>query len=250
LERAWEIDLSRAAANMYRIYGLMPIGDTVWMKYVGWWYHTSLATKRYWFGEPWGGQRSELSWPMYVENQEARVREIAQLAQDTKASLVDALGKTKTHEQQVPIIDGLVNDNEGQFQVNVPNYGALPGVPDNVVVEVPALVNRKGIQPIRVEPLPPKIMITQILPHVLSMERMLLAVKTGDRALLLWNLLDNHATQSYGQAEDVLEAILNLDFNQEMNEYFRWPARWHTNGTAQQRAPDDVAAYQTTPVTA
>jgi alpha-galactosidase len=218
----------------------MPIGDTVWMKYVGWWYHKDFAAKRYWFGEPWGGQRSHLSWPMYVENQEKKVREIAQLAQDPKASLIAALGQTKTREQQVPIIDGLVNDNEGQFQVNIPNYGALPGVPDDVVVEVPAIVNKKGIQPIRVPPLPPKIMLTQILPHVLSMERTLLALKTRDRSLLLWNLLDAKGTRSYAQAEAVLEAILDQPYNQGMDEYYRWPQGWEWNGTAQTPVRDDT----------
>jgi alpha-galactosidase len=241
LERAWEIDLSRAAVHMYRLYGLMPIGDTVWMKYVGWWYHKDFAAKRYWFGEPWGGQRSHLSWPMYVKNQEKKVRAIAQLAQDPKASLVAALGQTKTHEQQVPIIDGLVNDVQGEFQVNVPNFGALPGVADDVVVEVPAIVNKKGIQPIRVPPLPPKIMLTQILPHVLSMERTLLALKTRDRSLLLWNLLEAQETHAYAQAEAVLEGILQQPYNRAMDEYYQWPQGWEWNGTAQTPVQDDAA---------
>ena len=33
-----------------------------------------------------------------------------------------------------------------------------------MVVEVPAIVNVKGIQPLRVQPLPPKLMLEQILP--------------------------------------------------------------------------------------
>ena len=226
LQRAWEIDVSRAAVHMYQMFGLMPIGDTTWANYVGWWYHTDLATKRYWFGEPWGGQNSELSWPMYVDNQTARVKEIARLAQDPKLSLVEALGASKTHEQHVPIIDGLVNDHEGQFQVNVPNHGALPGVPADVVVELPALVSKKGIQPIRVEPLPDKIMVEQILPHWLSMERTLLAIETGDRSMLLWRLLDHEEVHSYAEAEELLDVVLNVPFNRAMNEHFRWPAGW------------------------
>ncbi len=241
LRRAWEIDLSRAAVHMYRLYGLMPIGDTVWMKYIGWWYHKNFAAKRYWFGEPWGGQRSHLSWPMYVENQEQRVNQVAQLAQDPKASLVETMGRTMSREQQVPIIDALVNDNEGLFQVNVPNYGALPGVPDDIVVEAPAIVNKKGIQPMRLDPLPPKIMLTQILPLVLSLERTLLAIKTQDRSLLLWSLLDDNDTRSYAQAEEVLDAILGQDYNREMNDYYRWPAGWEVNGAAQTPVQDDPA---------
>lgn len=239
LTRAWEIDLSRAAAHMYRLYGLMPLGDTVWMKYIGWWYHKDFQAKRFWFGEPWGGQRSHLSWPMYVDNQDRRVEQIARLAQDPSASLVDNLGKNKTIEQQVPIIDALVNDNEGRFQVNVPNQGALPGVPDDIAVEIPAVVNKEGIHRIQVDPLPPKIMLTQILPLVLSLERTLLAIESGDRSLLLWELLDDNDTRSYAQAEEALEAILGQGYNREMDEYFQWPSKWDSNGISRSPVRDD-----------
>ena len=224
LERAWEIDLSRAAVNQYRMFGLMPIGDTP--RGGGWWYHTGLAARKYWYGEPYGGQDTELSWPLYVENLERRIADIARLAQDPQASITKALGASKTREQQVPIIDGLVNDHEGQFQVNVPNHGALEGVADDVVVEVPALVNKKGIQPIHVGSLPPKILLEKILPNVLHMERELLALKTGDRSVLLWHVLDTHPTQSYDQALAVLEDVLAWPGNREMNEHFKWPANW------------------------
>ena len=119
-----------------------------------------------------------------------------------------------------PIIDGLVNDNEGQFQVNVPNNGALPGIPDDVVVEVPAIVNKKGILPMRVEPLPAKIMLEQILPEWLEMERELLAYKTGDRSMLLYNALESHGTSSYNQAKDVLDALLAMPGHEEMAAHY------------------------------
>jgi len=224
LTRAWDIDLSRAAVHMYRMYGLLPVGDTP--RRGGWWYHSDLATRRYWYGEPYGGQDTELSWPLYVENLERRIAEIARLAQDPKASIVASLGATKTTEQQVPIIDGLMNNVEGEFQVNVLNNGALAGVPDNVVVEVPAIVNRKGIQPLRVHPLPPKVMLEQILPDWLGMERQLLAFKTGDRSILLYNVLDNHQTKTYEQAVAVLEEQLAQAPNAEMDAHFRWPSNW------------------------
>ncbi len=123
--------------------------------------------------------------------------------------------------------------------MNVPNRGALPGVPDDIVVEIPAVVNKDGIHRIQVDPLPPKIMLTQILPLVLSLERTLLAIKTGDRALLLWELLDANETRSYAQAEEALDAILGQDFNGEMNEYFRWPAGWEANGISRTPVRDD-----------
>jgi alpha-galactosidase len=222
--RTHDVQMSRGAVHQYHMYGLFPIGDTV--RRGGWWYHTDLATKKYWFGEPWGGPDTELARPLFVASLEQRLAEMARLTNDPKASLVEAFGATKTREQQVPIIDGLVNNNEGQFQVNVPNRGALEGVPDDVVVEVPAIVNRKGIQALHVGALPPKIMFEQILPEWLQMERDLLAFKTGDRSMLLWNVLDSHQTRSYDQAVAVLDDLLAMEGHEEMAAHYRFPARW------------------------
>jgi alpha-galactosidase len=220
--RTHDIQMSRGAVHQYRMYGFFPIGDTV--RRGGWWYHTDLETKKYWFGEPWGGPDTELARPLFVENLEKRIAEMTRLANDPKASLVEALGDQKTREQQVPIIDALINDNEGQFQVNVPNRGALAGVPDNVVVEVPALINKTGIQPLRVGSLPPKIMLEHILPEWLAMERNIEAFKSGDRSMLLWNVLEGHQTRSYDQAVAALEDWLAIEGQEEMNDFFRYPA--------------------------
>jgi len=222
--RTHDVQMSRAAVHQYHMYGLFPIGDTV--RRGGWWYHTDLHTKKHWFGEPWGGPDTELARPLFVENLEQRIAEMTRLANDPRASLVEAFGSTGTREQQVPIIDGLVNNNEGQFQVNVPNRGALEGVPDDVVVELPAIVNQKGIQPIHVGTLPPKIMLEQILPEWLDMERDLLAFKTADRSMLLWNVLESHQTRSYDQAVEVLEDLLEMEGHQEMAEHYRFPDTW------------------------
>jgi alpha-galactosidase len=220
-ERTHDIQMSRGTIHQYQMFGLMPIGDTP--RRGGWWYHTDLETKKHWFGEPWGGPDTELARPFYVANLEKKMAQIHEAANDPKASVVAVFGSQKTREQQVPIIDGLVNNNEGYFQVNVPNYGALPGVPDDVVVEVPALVNQKGIQPIRVEPLPEKIMYEQILPEWLDMERELLAFKTGDRTMLLWNVLESQQTRSYDQAAGVLEELLAMSGHEEMNAHYQYP---------------------------
>jgi alpha-galactosidase len=136
------------------------------------------------------------------------------------------MGTSKTREQQVPIIDALVNNNEGQFQVNVPNRGILHGLPDDLVVEIPAVINQKGIRPLAVSQLPAKIMLELIYPEWLQAERMLLAMKTGDRSIPLWELLENHLTGSYDQALGMLETLLAQQGNEAMDAYFRWPLNW------------------------
>jgi alpha-galactosidase len=219
-----DVQMSRGAVHQYQLYGKFPIGDTV--RRGGWWYHNSLESKKHWFGEPWGGPDTELARPLFVKNLEERIAQMTRLANDPKASMIEAFGDQKTREQQVPIIDGLVNNNEGYFQVNVPNKGALPGIPDDVVVEVPAIVNQKGIQPIRVDPLPAKIMLEHVMPEWMDMERELLAYKTGDRSMLLWDVLNSPQTSSYQQAVEVLDELLKMEGHEKMAEHYRFEENW------------------------
>ncbi len=219
--RTHDIQMSRGAVHQYRLYGVFPIGDTV--RRGGWWYHTDLPTKKHWFGEPWGGPDTDVGRPVHVKELEARIAHMTALANDPQASLVEALGAEKTREQQVPIIDALTNDHEGQFQVNVPNNGSLPGIPDNVVVELPAVINKKGIQTLNVGHLPRKVMLEHVMPEWLEMERGLEAFKTGDLSMLLWSALHTHQTRSYDQAVAVLDDLLAMDGHEEMKEYLRYP---------------------------
>src|SRR3954451_24760227 len=57
-------------------------------------------------------------------------------------------------ELAIDVIDAIVNDRGTVWPVNVPNRGALPGFPDDLVVEVPAVVSRSGAAPIRQPALP------------------------------------------------------------------------------------------------
>ena len=201
--------MSPSAIHQYKMYGLMPIGDTP--RRGGWWYHVDAETRIRWYGKPIGGGDTPVGRDRIIDGKEKKFADITKAAFDEKVRPVDLFGKEKSREQHVPIIDALVNNNEGQFQVNVRNEGALPGMPDDVAVEVPAVVNIKGIQPLRVPPLPTKVMLEQILPNWLSIESTIEALLTGDRSMLLFNVLQSHQTRSYDQAVEVMEALMDLE---------------------------------------
>jgi len=220
-EGTHDIQMSRGSVHQYRMYGLFPIGDTP--RLGNWWYHTDIDTKKWWFGEPFGGPDTHIARPVHVENLEKRLNQIREGSQDPDAKMTELFGTTRTREQQVPIIDALTNNVEGQFQVNVPNNGAIEGIDDDVVVEVPAIINRKGIQPIQVGKLPKKIMLEQLLPMILKMEHGLEAYRTGDKSMLLWDALNDGQTQSYKQAVGALEDILQQKGNEAVNEHFQYP---------------------------
>jgi alpha-galactosidase len=222
-ERTHDIQMSRGTIHQYRMYGLMPIGDTprTSTNTSNWWYHTDLATKKFWFGEPFGGPDTEIARPFYVANLEERLRQMKAVAEDPQARVTDIFGTTRTREQQVPIIDALVNNVEGRFQVNIPNRGVIDGLPDDVVVEVPAIINATGVHPIKPTPLPRKIMLEQIYPRWLEMERGLEAYRTGDLSMLLWIALNNHQTRTYEQAVAVIQDLLAMPEHAELRAYYR-----------------------------
>jgi alpha-galactosidase len=222
--------MSPSAIHQYKMYGLMPVGDTP--RRGGWWYHTDLETRKRWYGGAIGGGDTPEGRDRVLKSKEERFQQMKEAAYDSEIRPIDLFGDRKTTEQHIPIMDGLVNDNEGQFQVNVRNDGALPGIPDDVAVEVPAIVNKKGIQPLRVYPLPRKIMLECIYPDWLQMERTLEALKSGDKSMLLYGILDSHQTRSYDQATEVLEALLAMEPNEPMayvediNKHYKWPSNW------------------------
>ncbi len=225
--------MSRAAIHQYKMYGLMPIGDTP--RSGGWWYHNDTESNRRWYGGPDGGGDTPGGRDRVIAGKEIKYNEMIRAAFDKDVRPSDLFGTERSAEQHVPIIDALVNDHEGQFQVNVPNYGALPGLPDDVAVEVPAVVNIKGIQPIRVQPLPQKIMLCQIYPNWLQNEVAIEALLTGDKSLLLYGVLESHQTQSYDQAVELIDAMFKLAetdpskpmaYVEAIKDHYRYPDNW------------------------
>lgn len=227
--RSIPTQMSRAAIHQYRMYGLLPIGDTP--RRGGWWYHTSLETRAHWY-DPNGSKDTPAGRDRVLGSKARKYEQMKEAAYDEKVRPIDLFGDKMTHEQHIPIMNGLVNNVEGQFQVNVPNHGVLPGIPDDVAVEVPAIVNKKGIQPVRVPPLPKKIMLECIYPDWLSMERTLEAVLSGDKSMMLHGVLEAKETKSYEHGVEVLEALFNIEPNEPMahvediNEHFSWPENW------------------------
>lgn len=221
--RTHDIQMSRGTLHQYKMYGLMPIGDTPRESNVreNWWYHTDLATKKRWFGEPFGGPDTEVARPLFVANLEQAMRQIAAAAADPAARLTEVFGATKSREQHAGIIDGLVNNVEGRFQVNIPNRGTIQGLPDDVVIETQALIDATGIHAIKPTPLPRKVMLEQVMPRWLRMEQELEAYRSGDAGMLLWTALQSHQTRRYDQAVAVLQELLAMPEHADLREHVR-----------------------------
>jgi len=210
-----DAQMSPAAVHQYKMVGLFPIGDTP--RAGGWWYHIDLDTKKRWYGEI-GGFDSEIGWSQYLEGLAKRVDHIMKVANDASISVTKEFPPHRGGEQQVGIIEGLILNKEGKFQVNIPNNGLIAGIPDDVVVEVPAIVDKTGIRGIQVGKLPKNLLLQVLWPRMIQMERDLELALSSDRNLFLRMLLDDNRTRSLEQAEAFIEAVLSLPFNREMAE--------------------------------
>jgi alpha-galactosidase len=226
-ERFWEeyrplnefdIDMCRAAIDMYHLYGLLPIGDTV--RGGSWKYHYNLKTKQYWYGE-FGGPDSEVGWARYLQRVKERTELIFRLAEASDAQLFQEFPPEKSEEQIVPFIESMVNDLGERFVLDVRNDGTVPTLPNDVAVEVSARMDAKGIHPETPYQLPKALSKMVLLPRLARLEMAMEAFLSGDRSILLEILYRDPRTKSDTQAEEVLEEILGLPFNEEMKRHYK-----------------------------
>ncbi|MGQ9479360.1 MAG: alpha-glucosidase/alpha-galactosidase [Thermoproteota archaeon] len=214
----FDIQMSPAAVDMYRVYGLFPVGDTV--RGGTWKYHWNLETKKKWFGSL-AGPDSETGWEVYLNMLKYSFDIIASAVKDPSTPLTKVLPPQLSRESIVPIVDSLVNDKEGIYQVNVLNKDVISGLPDDVVVEIPAKIDGKGIHRLSVESLPKRVLNYVLKPRMMRMEWALEAFLEGGRDTLFEWLTVDPRTKSTGQVNQVIDAILSMPENQEMAKHFR-----------------------------
>ncbi|MEJ5228964.1 MAG: alpha-glucosidase AglA [Pseudothermotoga sp.] len=239
----FDLQLSPASIDMYKFYGQLPIGDTP--RNGSWKYNYNLETKKKWYGEPWGGADSEIGWQWYQERLKTITDAINYLSNNKSIKLLALESYLKflpkgsvpeeikqeikvfssptalSGEQHIPFIDAIVNNNAQRFVINVPNEGSIPQIPNNVVVEVPAIVDRNGWHVEKIDPpLSEKVIKMYLIPRMLRMEWALHAIINGDKDALVEMLIRDPRTKSYEQAVAVLEEILSLPENEKMRKHY------------------------------
>ena len=216
-----DLDLSRAAVHQYRIFGLMPIGDTP--RFAGWWYCTDLATRQHWYTAD-GGFDSELGWAKYLRRIDEKVQRIARVARDADTPVTQTFEPRLSREQIVPIIQAIACDVRAVYQVNVPNRGpVLSHFPQDLVVELPAIVDGAGVHPTAVPDLPPKIVFGALVPRWQRAELAVHALRTGDLDAVRQLLLCHPFSRSLAQVDALIRDWLEAPANGAMRRLFGAP---------------------------
>jgi alpha-galactosidase len=206
--------------DLYRRFGVMPIGDTgnpgggTW----GYWYHTDRRTERKWKEDP-------VRWfNGYFTSGLQTVADIKRVANDQTVRVSDAFPGT-SGEPMIPLIEALACNVERTAIVNIPNTGGfVEGVPLDFQVEVPATVNGRGVAGKKTRKLPDPVLRFLHRDRIAPVEIEIEAFRTGKRELMIELLLMDPWTKSGDQAERLFAEILRLPFNEGMRRYFGSPA--------------------------
>ena len=91
-------------------------------------------------------------------------------------------------EQLLEMMQSLLLDRRHVFSVNMPNNGAVPGMPSEAVLELPAAATGAGFAPLQAQALPPAL-AAKLLSKIVAIEITVQAALSGRRDLLVEALL-------------------------------------------------------------
>jgi 6-phospho-beta-glucosidase len=126
---------------------------------------------------------------------------------DRKPELLGARGGAFYSEAAVALLASLVNDAGDVQVVNVRNAGTLPFLPDEAVIEVPAVIGAGGPAPVPVPPLNP--LLAGLVAHASAYEELALeAALRGGRDRVVRALLANPLVGQYELADGLTDRLL------------------------------------------
>lgn len=214
-----DYQISKVALDMYKRYGLFPVGDTVrGVMPEFWWYADSSETKEKWFGPTQGfdgdiGHNMNLAWLTNI------VKEVNSFGPTQSATRT--FGLHRSEWDIIPYIDAKVNNTKAKLQLSIPNKGAVKGLDDETFVEVPVVVDSKGLNRLEQIEFSNLLLHGVLIPRELLARRIISAMLERDERHIIQTWLADWKTKQPGQAESAWEALINADWNEDMFEYYR-----------------------------
>lgn len=122
------------------------------------------------------------------------------------------------HEQLVSILEAIMGDTRRVFAVNLRNNGAVPNLPADAVLELPAVATSSGLRPIQILDFPDP--LAAILTRKLTATRVTVdAAMSGNRHLLSEALLLDGAVTNLDTAQTLGEELIEAQKDHLPNFY-------------------------------
>ena len=155
-----------------------------------------------------GAKKSRAEEVMAIERDLLEMYRDPNLAE--KPALLERRGGAYYSEAAAQLIASLYAGTDDVQVVDVRNDGALPDLPDDAVVEIPARVGNDGARADRLDPLAPEML--GLVQQVKAYERLTVkAAVDGDREAGLKALLANPLVARYNVARPLFDALLEAN---------------------------------------
>ncbi|HRE46788.1 MAG TPA: hypothetical protein PLD47_03615 [Aggregatilineales bacterium] len=207
-------DFEPLTREMFEIYGLMPTpGDSHLCEFLQ---HVSNPLTK-----PW--ERYDLKLQSWEGNRRRRayrkaLAEAIVAGEKSVEELRDVYRHAMLDEGVPEMIAGVwYNTNHYHNQLNIPNRGFIPNLPDEAIVEVPGVINSFGFQGLTFPMLPES--IAEMCRRELALASMYVdAAATGDRMLALQALLLDPMVTDIEQGKAILADLLTA-FRQYLPQF-------------------------------
>jgi 6-phospho-beta-glucosidase len=128
-------------------------------------------------------------------------------ALDTKPELLGKRGGAFYSEAAVALLASLIGDTGDVQVVNVRNNGTFGFLPDEAVIEVPAVIGSAGPVPVPAAPLPP--LLRGLVGHMSAYEELAVdAARRGGRPRVVSALLAHPLVGQYDLAEELADRLI------------------------------------------
>lgn len=155
-----------------------------------------------------GGKKSRAQEVMEIEHGLLEMYRDPRLTE--KPALLERRGGAYYSEAAAQLLASLQAGTGDEQVVDIRNDGALPELPHDAVVEIPAHVGAQGAVPGRLDPLQPEFL--GLVQQVKAYERLTVkAAIDGDRTAALKALLANPLVARYNVARPLLDALLEAN---------------------------------------
>ena len=223
---AWEagkdVVIDKKRADLYRIFGAVPIGDTgnwtgaAWP----WWYHDTPENQKSWcISDP------ETNWNRYVEGISNTSEKYRKIIDDPSVPVSECFNLRKegnmSGEPMVPIIESISQGVPRHIIVNMLNTNEfVPGIPRDFQVEISALVSANGIQGIKTNGLPKTLLAHIYRDRIAPVEMEIEAFSSGKRELLTQLVLMDKWCSSLDNANKLIDDLFALPYHKELREHY------------------------------
>jgi 6-phospho-beta-glucosidase len=142
---------------------------------------------------------------MEIEEELLRLYQDPNLAE--KPKILEQRGGAWYSTVATMVIAAMVGNTGEVHIVNTRNEGAIPDLPPECAVEVPATVDARGARAIVQGPLP--LRVRGLVQHVKAYEQLAVqAAVSGDRETAIWALVNNPLVGSYQAASQLFDRLL------------------------------------------